>query len=228
MNREDYITTIFKIMDAGKEVSNKLLSEMMGIAPSSVTEMLRKLSRDGLVISKKNQITLTEEGLVLAKNIISIHRLWETFLMRVLKYNWRDVHDQADLLEHVTDDRLRDKLNEFLGYPEYCPHGGDIYLNRRGAGEEDLALESARISQSYQIIKVDDNVELLEYLDRIGLRLYDEIKVLSMDNFDGSLRVRMLNQRDISLCKEAACPPPTELTISPKALSHIYVKELTD
>lgn len=215
MNREDYITTIFKIMDTGREVSNKLLSEMMGIAPSSVTEMLRKLSRDGLVISKKNKISLSEEGLRIAKNIISIHRLWETFLMEVLKYNWRDVHNQADLLEHVTDDKLRDKLNEFLGYPEHCPHGGDIYLNCKGLAEDDLALAEAEMGKVYDIIKVDDNVELLEYLDRIGLKLYDTIRTVRLDVFDGSLTARLENGKD-------RC---SELTISAKALTLIYVKE---
>lgn len=216
MNREDYITTIFKIMDSGREVSNKLLAEMMGIAPSSVTEMLRKLQKDGLVISKKNDISLTEEGLLVAKNIISKHRLWETFLMKVLNYNWTDVHNQADLLEHVTDDRLRDKLNEFLGYPEHCPHGGDIFINSKGSPELDFPLAEAEPSRIYQLIKVDDNVELLEYLDRIGLKLYDKIKLIRRDAFDGSLTARIISP------KQSA----SELTISAKALSHIYVREL--
>lgn len=216
MNREDYITTIFKIRDSGREVSNKLLAEMMGLAPSSVTEMLRKLSRDGLVLTENGRISLSEEGEKLAKNIISIHRLWETFLMKVLKYNWRDVHDQADMLEHVTDDRLRDKLNDFLGFPEFCPHGGEIYLNHKGSSEEALLLSEAEPPKSYELIKVDDNVELLEYLDRIGLKLYDKIELIRLDAFDGSLTARLLPLKE----------KPSELTISAKALPHIYVREL--
>lgn len=215
MNREDYLTSIFKIMQSEREVTNKLLAETLSIAPSSVTEMLKKLAKDGMVIIDRNKIYLTDEGERLATNIISIHRLWEIFLLKYLNYNWQDVHNQADLLEHVTDDMLRDKLNEFLNYPLHCPHGADVYINMKEPSEKGLMLSEAEIGKKYQMIKVDDDVKLLDYLDRISLRLYDKFEILSKDEFDGSMEVKPIPSESLG-----------KKNISGKALEHILVKEL--
>ncbi len=108
--KEDYLITIFKLMGEGEKVTNKSISEQLDLAPSSVTEMLKKLKDQGLVKNSKENI-LTDSGIALTKKILSKHRLWEYFLEKELEFSWKDVHPIANNLQSVTDDELLDKLN---------------------------------------------------------------------------------------------------------------------
>ena len=132
--RNEYLTTIFKLKESNKKVTNKALSQALDIAPSSVTEMVKKLKKDGLLKDQKT-IDLSQDGEDYAKDIVSKHRLWEYFLTENLKYNWEDVHEQARLLQNVTSDKMFEDLNRFLGEPETCPHGGIIYSNLKKSND---------------------------------------------------------------------------------------------
>jgi len=128
-SKEDYIKNIFKDMEERGYSQNKDLSFYLKISKPSVTEMIKKLSDDGLVYVESQKIYLTNDGVKIAKKLISIHRLWESFLEIVLDFDENKVHGQADLLEHVTSDELMNSLNEHLGFPKTCPHGQKIYIN---------------------------------------------------------------------------------------------------
>lgn len=128
-SKEDYIKNIFKDMEERGYSQNKNLSHYLKISKPSVTEMIKKLTEEGLVYLEGTKIYLTDEGEKVAKRLISIHRLWEYFLETVLDFDEEDVHSQADLLEHVTSDKLMDSLNKYMGYPKNCPHNQKIYLN---------------------------------------------------------------------------------------------------
>lgn len=211
-NREDYLQAIFRLKELGEKVTNKKIAEHLNIAPASVSEMLKKLQAEGLIQLIKNEVLLTEEGERESKRVLSCHRLWETFLLQNLNYNWQDVHEQADLLEHVTNEDLKNHLNRFLNYPKTCPHGSIIYENWTDEVRPGILLGKLKAGQKAQIIKVDDgDRSLLAYLDRMNIALFDELEVVGLDEFDGSLCV-LIHQK--------------EVIISSKALTHILVQLL--
>ena len=128
-NREDYIKAIFKIAEREREVSNQKIADSLGVSRASASEMVRKLIQEGFVLAEGRQLSLSAEGQRIAKRILSRHRLWESFLMTKLEYKEAEVHEQAELLEHISDEKLMERLNAYLQYPKPCPHGGVIYEN---------------------------------------------------------------------------------------------------
>lgn len=203
-NREDYLTEILKIQEDGKKITGKHLSENLNISQASVSEMLKKLKGENLV-NKNN--TLTEAGRAIAEDVVSKHRLWEKFLVDKLGISWKDVHTQADLFEHVTEDETLEALNKFLGYPKVCPHGGSIYRNMSSTLEI-KKLEELKVNESGNIIKVRDDKDLLNYIEEKNIKIGDKVTILKIDKFDG--------QRSIKIGKN-------ELTLSPKACRMIYI-----
>lgn len=128
-SREDYLQAIYRLSQQEGYTTNKRISEYFQISKPSVTVMLRKLNTDGMLQLDKNKISLSERGREEAKKVLSKHRLWEYFLTNILKMEKEQIHRQADLLEHVTSDELRDALNAYLDYPVISPNGNLIYEN---------------------------------------------------------------------------------------------------
>ena len=132
--KEDYLKIIFELGGSHKKVSNKDISLGLGIAGGSVTEMVSKLSDEGLVVHEPYAgISLTEKGQKYAAELVRKHRLWETFLVDKLHYNFADVHSEAEVLEHQTSDRLatarkhvlmvelfRQRVDSFLMFHTVC------------------------------------------------------------------------------------------------------------
>ncbi|WBW49359.1 metal-dependent transcriptional regulator [Peptoniphilus equinus] len=127
--KEDYLITIFKQIENHGYANNVSISHYLDISKPSVTEMIKRLKEEGLVTAEGRKLFLTDQGMVIAKKKVSIHRIWETFLQNQLDFDVPDVHREADLLEHATSDRLLEAMNSFLNYPKNCPHGELIYLN---------------------------------------------------------------------------------------------------
>ncbi|BFL73024.1 metal-dependent transcriptional regulator [Anaerococcus nagyae] len=205
--KEDYLITIFKLMGEGEKVTNKSISEQLDLAPSSVTEMLKKLKDQGLVKNSKENI-LTDSGLALTKKILSKHRLWEYFLEKELEFSWKDVHPIANNLQSVTDDELLDKLNAYLGYPDYCPHGSVIFINNESSSKDLIKMNQANPDKEYIISRIRDKRDLLEYCESIDIKIGDKIKLIAYDNFDNTVIVKTKNK---------------EIRISPKASKDIYL-----
>lgn len=205
--KEDYLITIFKLMGEGEKVTNKSISEQLDLAPSSVTEMLKKLKDQGLVKNSKENI-LTDSGLALTKKILSKHRLWEYFLEKELEFSWKDVHPIANNLQSVTDDELLDKLNAYLGYPDYCPHGSVIFINNESSSKDLIKMNQANPDKEYIISRIRDKRDLLEYCESIDIKIGDKIKLIAYDNFDNTVIVKTKNR---------------EIRISPKASKDIYL-----
>lgn len=205
--KEDYLITIFKLMGEGEKVTNKSISEQLDLAPSSVTEMLKKLKDQGLVKNSKENI-LTDSGIALTKKILSKHRLWEYFLEKELEFSWKDVHPIANNLQSVTDDELLDKLNAYLGYPDYCPHGSVIFINNESSSKDLIKMNQANPDKEYIISRIRDKKDLLEYCESIDIKIGDKIKLIAYDNFDNTVIVKTKNK---------------EIRISPKASKDIYL-----
>lgn len=207
--REDYLTTIFKLNRTGGGATNKSISEWLDVSPASVTEMIKKLKNDGLVKDIK-KIELSESGEKIAKDILSKHRLWETFLQKVLDYDWKDVHEHAKKFQSVTSDELFNRLNNFLGFPDYCPHGSIIYVNSEESNHDLIRLSNATPNTEYRIRRIRDNRDLLNYAEKIGLDIGDKIFVEGFDPFDDTVIVNVNGKN---------------LRISPKASVDIYLKK---
>ncbi|WP_261313124.1 metal-dependent transcriptional regulator [Helcococcus kunzii] len=208
--REEYLISIFKICETGRDVSNKDLSEWLDLAPATVSEMVKKLKTEGLLKNEK-KISLSDEGIKIVKKVLSKHRLWEYFFTEVLDYNWKDVHSNAELFQSVTSDELFNKLNEHLGFPEYCPHGSIIYLNNEEKNSDLVKLSEAEIENKYIIRRIRDNRSLLKYIENIELKIGDRIVIKGYDDFDDSAIISKDGK---------------EIRVSNKATSNIYLKEI--
>ena len=165
--KEDYLKIIFELGGSHKKVSNKDISLGLGIAAGSVTEMVSKLSDEGLVVHEPYAgISLTEKGQKYAAELVRKHRLWETFLVDKLHYNFADVHSEAEVLEHQTSDRLATALDNFLQHPQACPHGGVIpSASGQFPDVSHRLLADANDGETVQLERFLDNHELLTYLE---------------------------------------------------------------
>ena len=208
--KEEYLIAIFKLMGEGEKVTNKSISTHLDLAPSSVTEMLKKLKEQGLVKDSKENI-LTDEGMQITKKILSKHRLWEYFLEKELEFSWKDVHPQANALQSVTNDELLDKLNVYLGYPYYCPHGSVIFINNENTPRHLVKMNQASPGTSYTVKRIRDQRELLDYCESMDIEIDSKLKLLAYDSFDNTVIIESNGQKK---------------RISPKASKDIYLREL--
>lgn len=205
--KEDYLKIIFELGGGKKKVSNKNISLGLGIAAGSVTEMVAKLADEGLVVHEPYAgISLTPQGVKMAAELVRKHRLWETFLVDKLGYNMADVHPEAEVLEHQTSDRLATALDNFLGHPQNCPHGGVI---PSAAGEfSDVShrlLADGEDGEEVIIERFLDNHELLMYLMDLNLKLHDHLKIIKHEPFEGPIVVqRVADGRELNISFKAA------------------------
>jgi len=125
---ENYLKTIYHLSLAGKEpVSTNTLAEKMNNKAASVTDMMKRLSSKGVITYEKyHGVNVSSKGKTHALMVIRKHRLWETFLVEKLNFNWDEVHEVAEQLEHIQSSLLIEKLDEFLGHPTTDPHGHPI------------------------------------------------------------------------------------------------------
>ncbi len=125
---ENYLKVIHRLSEATSEdISTNAVAELMQTKAASVTDMLRKLADKGWVNYQKYQgVRLSAEGEKIALSIVRKHRLWELFLVEKMGFNWDEVHEIAEQLEHIESDQLVNKLDEFLGFPKTDPHGDPI------------------------------------------------------------------------------------------------------
>ena len=127
VSKENYIKSIFHLQNESGMVSTNALADALQTRPASVTDMLKKLKTQKLVNYEKYRgFRLTPEGRKVAIRIIRKHRLWEYFLVEKLRFDWSEVHEIAEELEHIRSKKLIDQLDAFLEYPQTDPHGDPI------------------------------------------------------------------------------------------------------
>ena len=191
-NKEEYLRVIYERGGESAHVPNKAIADELGVAPSSVTEMLTKLKKDGLVaITPYKGATLTESGLLACLAVIRYHRLWEVFLVEKLGYTWREAHEEAHLLEHASTTRLIERLDDFLGNPKTCPHGSLIPKdNAMGKDLKLVPLSQLRKGQLGHIRRVTEDTDLMDYLQRIGVILNAPIEILEVSDYEGPVAFR--------------------------------------
>lgn len=193
---DDYLKTIYHHTEWQTErITPSQLASELGLAPSSVTEMVQKLAAQGLVTHRPyGPIALTEAGELRAASIIRRHRLIETWLVREFGYAWHEVHDEAEVLEHAISDRLLEGIDERLGRPRFDPHG-DAIPDASGHVERVpfVLLGAAAAGHSGRVLRVSDrDPELLRAVEAAGVSVGTQATVrdastLRVDGSDVSL-----------------------------------------
>ena len=197
VNREDYIKAIYELGGELKEVSNKNIAETLKISAPSVSEMIKKLLHEGYINYEMYQgVRLTEYGVTEAMKIRRRHLLWEVFLVDKLGYSWEEIDEEAEKLEHVTSEKLERRLDKYLGYPKFCPHGSPIIENGT-LMDKGKTLDLLSIGEEGIIGRITDTRKILEYANKMGFKIGDKIKVIGIDISTGMIRC----EKDRSLVK---------------------------
>ncbi|NOT36565.1 MAG: metal-dependent transcriptional regulator [Saprospiraceae bacterium] len=197
---ENYLKTLIKLVleNANSEAGTNELASHLAVKPATANDMLKKLKEKGLVSYEKyGKINLTNQGTKIALEIIRKHRIWETFLYEKLDFSWDEVHDVAEQLEHIKSDKLIDKLEKFLDYPEFDPHGDPI-PNKEGKFkvQHKTTLAEIAVGKSCKMIAVKDNSNsFLQYVVKVGLGINNEIKVLSRQDYDAMMLIEVNGQQ---------------------------------
>jgi DtxR family Mn-dependent transcriptional regulator len=206
-SEENYLKAIYHLeIDVDKGVSTNAIAEKLVTKASSVTDMVKKLSEKELIIYKKYQgVTLTNFGKKIASSIVRKHRLWEVFLVEKLNFSWDEVHDVAEQLEHIKSPKLINQLDIFLGFPSQDPHGDPIPDKDGNLKVVEKSLLSTLLKNESGIcVGVNDSSsEFLQFLDKKGITLGKQIKVLEKENFDGSLFIT-IDQKKLSISNKIA------------------------
>jgi DtxR family Mn-dependent transcriptional regulator len=191
LSEENYLKAIYRLaQQKGEKVSPKGISDALGNNPASVVDMIRKLVEKELIeYDKKKGVRLTSKGLSDAILIVRRHRLWEVFLLEKLGYKWDEIHDIAEELEHIKDATLADRLDKFLDFPEYDPHGDPIpKANGKVPKAHSLTLANIKIGTKCRVAAVKDTgSEFLQYLVKLNIGIGTQIEFLEQIIFDQSL-----------------------------------------
>jgi len=207
-SEENYLKAIFSIeLSNAKTVSTTLIAKNLSTKASSVTDMIKKLADKNLVNYEKYKgVKLTSEGKEIALNIVRSHRIWEVFLVNKLNYNWDEVHDLAEQLEHIKSTTLIDKLDKLLGFPKHDPHGDPIPdKNGKIEHHKDIMLSSISIGETCVILGIkDSSTEFLQFLDKHTLQINSEITILDKFDFDNSMTVQFTNGNPLILSEKVS------------------------
>ncbi|HEU4806741.1 MAG TPA: metal-dependent transcriptional regulator [Homoserinimonas sp.] len=192
---EDYVKAIYSHTEWQDEpVTPSEIAARLGLAASSVTEMVKKLAASGLVTHVPyGAVTLTGDGRMLALRMLRRHRLIETWLVASFGYSWDEVHDEAEVLEHALSDRLLEAIADQLGHPVRDPHGDPIPSRDGVVVQPDaVRLAVAPDGQRGRVVRISDrDPGLLRYLDAEGIRLDSPVQVIGRKPFGGALAVRV-------------------------------------
>lgn len=204
---ENYLKAVYHLSDDGtKSVLTNELAEAMNTKAASVTDMIKKLSAKAMISYEKYYgVNITTKGKTEALLVIRKHRLWETFLVQKLGFTWDEVHEVAEQLEHIHSTPLINKLDEFLGFPKVDPHGDPIPDSKgRLKVRPQVPLDQLQHGYDGVIMAVkDSDSNLLKFLDKIGAHPGKKIKILSKEEYDGSLEV-LIESNKAFLSKEVS------------------------
>ncbi len=184
---EDYIKAIYTLEEPDERVATSALAEYLDVTPPTVSSMLQKLEERGLADHEKYKgVRLTDEGEIVALEILRHHRLLESFLTETLDYDWADVHDEADRLEHHVSAELTDRIEAALGNPEADPHGDPIPNRELELPESDSTrrLDGASEGETLIVRRIrHQGDEELRYLADAGVEPGERLDVLGVAPF---------------------------------------------
>jgi DtxR family Mn-dependent transcriptional regulator len=197
---EDYLKAIYEIERDGEAAATTAIAERLKIAPASVSGMIRRLGRQGLVaVERYRGARLTAKGKRVALQMIRRHRILESYLVTRLSYGWDGVHEEAERLEHAASPELIERMAAALGHPEVDPHGAPI--PRPDGTVDDARLRSLNdleVGGRATVARMSDrDPALLRYLAELGVRPGVELRLVDRAPFDGPLTVAVGRVRHI-------------------------------
>jgi DtxR family Mn-dependent transcriptional regulator len=207
VSEENYIKAIYHLQQTDGNVTTNELAAELQTKPASVTDMLKKLKAKKLLNYEKYQgFRLSGDGKKIALNIVRKHRLWEFFLVEHLQFGWDEVHEVAEELEHITSKKLIDKLDAFLGFPKFDPHGDPIPdSNGKMAAQVQINLIDLTINQLAEVTAVgSQSTDLLELLKHKNLGIGTKLEVKRKFGFDHSIEVKIKNQQPFTISQQLA------------------------
>ncbi len=190
-------TNTLELSDEENRVGMGTLSTALGVAPGTVTAMMKALGESGLVhYAPYAGVRLTESGQRLATHVLRRHRLIELFLVKVMQLDWGEVHAEAELLEHAVSDRLIERMDEMLGFPRADPHGDPIPTSDGPIVEVPLpSLMECAVDEELKVVRVlDQTADFLRALEADGVVPGSMIRVVERD--DGSLSAQVTPARE--------------------------------
>ena len=195
ISKEDYLSTIYRHRNNEGGIKATQLAEQLEISNAAVTDMMKKLSRDGLVnYTRYKGIKLTGQGESYARNMVRRHRIWELFLQRIVGMPWDKVHDEAENLDHSSSDDLVNRLEEMLDYPKFDPHGDPI-PDKNGMlpkQKKMIPLSMIETGEMVEVVRVNDfDNDFLNYLSGIGIKLDKKLIIKDVMNFDKSMLIEI-------------------------------------
>jgi DtxR family Mn-dependent transcriptional regulator len=190
---EHYLKAIYELGREEQAVPLSALAKELAISMVSANEMVKKLVKRGLITYEPYKgVALTPEGRSQALTVIRRHRLWERFLADVLGLDWDRVHAEACRLEHATSPLVEERLAQFLGWPETCPHGYPVPTPEgEVAREAGIHLSEMKPGTRGVVLSVPEEPEMLQYLGGLGLVPQVEVQVEAVAPFEGPLTVRV-------------------------------------
>ncbi|HNE50764.1 MAG TPA: metal-dependent transcriptional regulator [Chitinophagales bacterium] len=206
---ENYLKYIYQLSELNEKgvVKTNDLAYKLEHSAASVTDMLKKLAGKKLVrYIKYYGVSLTKSGLQIAIQVLRKHRLWETFLAKNLKFTWDKIHAIAEQLEHIQSDELVNRMDEYLGFPKFDPHGDPI-PDKLGNMQVPnvICLANAKLKKQYILANVNnDSTLFLKYLNKIQLQLNDKIKIIDKEVFDETIQLMINDKRPLTISKDAA------------------------
>jgi len=206
-SKENHLKAIFHLQHEQGIVTTNALAAALQTRPASVTDMLKKLKEQKLLIYERYKgFRLNNEGKKAAIQVIRKHRLWEYFLVKKLQFGWDEVHEIAEELEHISSKKLVDRLDAFLGFPDTDPHGDPIpdsqgrFLPRR-----QISLSELPLNKVVQVSAIaSQTTEMLELLQHKNIRLGTRLEVRKKFPFDNSLEVKIRNRPPVTLSAQVA------------------------
>lgn len=184
-NKEDYLKCIYEIGTENGKISNKEIANRMQVSPPAVTEMIKKLiSEDFIIKDKAKGYLLTETGTINVAELYRKHRLIEVFLMNHLQYTCDQIHQEAEILEHTVSAHFINALDRLLNYPKTCPHGGQIPKSGQLIEEIYKQTFTQELAPgNYVLRRVQDQIDLLHYLESVGLEIGTSFILEGFDSF---------------------------------------------
>jgi DtxR family Mn-dependent transcriptional regulator len=197
--QQDYLKALYLLHGDERPVPTRELAQRLGISSPSVSEMVTRLSSQGLVEHDRYRgQQLTREGRKIALELVRHHRLLEMFLVQVLGYSWDEVHDEAERLEHVISERMEQRIFELLGRPELDPHGHVIpSITGKVRAVSNRSLSECHAGEKVVVHDVsDDDPSKLREIGRRGLRPGTRIDVVAGSEFEGPIEIRVKGRRE--------------------------------
>jgi DtxR family Mn-dependent transcriptional regulator len=203
---ENYLKSIYHLSVNTQNVSTNQLAALLNTKAASVTDMLKKLADKQLINYARYQgVSLSSTGEKIALQIVRKHRLWEYFLVEKLDFKWDEVHEMAEEMEHISSTELVDRLDKFMNYPKYDPHGDPIPDGDGNFNAHELKpIASIAVNESGVISGVrDHSAGFLQYLEKQQLTIGKKIKVTEVIAYDHSM-ILQLDDKSIHISREVA------------------------